>query len=68
MDKQKVNFSYKSNWFNKIGRIIGFMLSWTMNHSIGWGILHYALGWWYAIYWAIKHTRIEELILVHLTQ
>jgi len=59
-------YSYKSNSFNALGRILAFILSWTVNHSFGWGILHYFFGWWYAIYWMICNSPIEEWVNTYL--
>lgn len=62
----KQNYSYTSNWFNKIGRVVAILLSWTVNHSLGWGILHYLFGWWYVIYWMICQSPIENWVREYL--
>lgn len=36
------------------GSIIAITLSWSVNHSILWMILHGILSWFYVIYYAIK--------------
>lgn len=36
-----------------LGSIIAVVLSWSVNHSILWAILHGVLSWFYVIYWAI---------------
>jgi hypothetical protein len=33
-----------------IGSVIAVIISWTINHSIGWAIWHGVLGWTYVIY------------------
>lgn len=33
-----------------IFRLMGLIVSWYFNHSIGWAILHYFFGWYYLIY------------------
>lgn len=38
-----------------IGTVIAIILSWTVNHSILWCILHGILGWIYVIYWVFKY-------------
>jgi len=38
-----------------IGSVIAVILSWTINHSILWAILHGILSWFYIIYWVIKY-------------
>lgn len=30
-----------------IGMILGAAVSYSLNNSIGWVILHFFLGWWY---------------------
>jgi len=41
---------------------IAFILSWVINHSIWWGLLHFVLGEFYIIYWLIKYSTIENFI------
>ncbi len=36
-----------------LGTLIAALLSWSLNHSVGWAILHGILGWIYILYWAI---------------
>ena len=36
-----------------LGIAIAAAISWSVNHSIGWAILHGGLGWAYVIYYAI---------------
>lgn len=38
-----------------LGEIIAVVLSYSINHSIGWAILHGIFGWFYVIYFAIKY-------------
>lgn len=38
-----------------LGSIIAVVLSYSINHSIGWAILHGLFGWFYVIYFAIKY-------------
>ena len=33
-----------------LGSAIAVVVSWSVNHSIGWAILHGILGWLYVIY------------------
>jgi hypothetical protein len=37
------------------GSMIAITISWSVNHSILWMILHGILSWFYIIYYAIKH-------------
>jgi hypothetical protein len=38
-----------------LGGLLAVVLSWTVNHSIGWCILHFFCSWFYVIYWAIEY-------------
>ena len=38
-----------------LGKILAIVLSYSINHSIGWAILHGIFGWIYVIYFAIKY-------------
>ena len=38
-----------------LGSLIAVLCSWSVNHSIGWAILHAIFSWFYVIYWAIKY-------------
>ena len=40
-----------------IGSVIAVILSWGVNHSIGWAILHGIFGWFYVIYYALGYGR-----------
>ena len=35
-----------------LGGAIAVTISWSLNHSIGWCILHGIFGWFYVIYYA----------------
>jgi len=37
------------------GSILAVTLSWSVNHSILWMMLHGIFSWLYVIYFAIKH-------------
>lgn len=39
-----------------LGGLLAVILSWTVNHSIGWCILHFFCSWFYVIYWAIEYS------------
>jgi hypothetical protein len=36
-----------------VGGSLAMILSWSINHSILWCILHCILGWFYVIYFAL---------------
>lgn len=38
-----------------IGMVLAGVLSWTVNHSIIWTIIHGCLSWFYVIYWAFVY-------------
>ncbi len=48
--------------FGKLGSWVALVLSFVVNKSIWWGLLHMLLGWIYVIYWVIKYSKVEELI------
>jgi hypothetical protein len=35
------------------GSALAITISWSMNHSLLWAIIHGALGWFYVIYYAL---------------
>ena len=37
-----------------LGSLLAVILSWTVNHSIIWCILHFFCSWFYVIYWIIE--------------
>jgi len=38
-----------------LGSAIAVAISWSINKSILWAIIHGLLGWFYVIYYAIMH-------------
>ena len=38
-----------------LGSAIAVAISWSINKSILWAIIHGLLGWFYVIYYAITH-------------
>lgn len=38
-----------------LGMVIACILSWTVNHSILWAILHSFCSWFYVVYWIFKY-------------
>jgi len=38
-----------------MGGVLAMILSYTVNHHIGWAILHGFFSWFYVIYHAIKY-------------
>lgn len=43
------------NGFKAVGIAIAVTLSWSVNKSILWAILHGLFGWLYVIYYALIH-------------
>ncbi len=39
-----------------IGSVLAIVLSYSLNHSILWVIVHGYLGWLYVIYYLLEHT------------
>ena len=39
-----------------IGAVIAILLSWQVNHSVFWCIVHALCSWGYVIYWLIAHS------------
>tara|TARA_R110001606_G_scaffold76846_1_gene177705 strand:+ start:1079 stop:1276 length:198 start_codon:yes stop_codon:yes gene_type:complete len=46
--------------FACLGAILAVVLSWIVNKSILWAILHFIFGWLYCIYWALTKTGVYE--------
>lgn len=36
-----------------IGQVIAVVLSWGVNHSVLWAIVHFLFGWLYVIYYML---------------
>jgi hypothetical protein len=45
------------------GAVIAACMSYAINQSILWLILHAIFGWWYAVYWLFTYTNFREWIL-----
>ncbi len=39
-----------------LGGLLAVILSWTVNHSVVWCILHFLCGWFYVIYWLFEYS------------
>jgi len=40
-----------------LGNVIACVLSWIVNHSVGYAIIHFFLSWIYVIWWIIVHMK-----------
>lgn len=38
-----------------LGTIGAVVVSWLINHSIGWALVHGLFGWFYIIYWGLGY-------------
>lgn len=41
-----------------LGSIIAVVISWSVNHSVLWAIIHGFLGWIYIIYYLIRYVLL----------
>jgi len=39
-----------------LGALLAVVLSWSVNHSVVWCILHFFCSWFYVIYWLIEYS------------
>lgn len=39
-----------------LGGLLAVILSWVVNHSVVFCILHFICGWFYVIYWCIEYS------------
>lgn len=53
-------------WFTQIGTILAVSLSYAVNKSIWWVMLHGFFGWFYCVYWGFKYGILNEVINVYL--
>ena len=42
-----------------IGDVLAMILSYSVNHSILWCLLHGICGWFYVIYYCFKYLNVE---------
>ncbi len=49
-----------------ITSILALILSWLLNHSVGWCVLHFFLGWIYLLWAAIVRTAEVRAELARL--
>jgi len=43
-----------------LGSVMAAIISWALNHHIGWAIIHFLCGWLYILYAAFA--RSEEIL------
>jgi hypothetical protein len=46
-----LSISVKATPVITIGSVIAVIISWGLNHSILWAIVHGICSWWYIAYW-----------------
>jgi hypothetical protein len=49
----KKSGTFVAQYGYSLGSIIAVTVSWSLNHSIIWAILHGLFGWFYVIYYLI---------------
>jgi hypothetical protein len=42
--------------------MVGFILSWTVNHSFWWGVFHFIVAGIYIPYWLIVYSPLCKVI------
>jgi hypothetical protein len=51
-----------------MGQVLAIILSWTVNKSILWCILHFFCSWIYVLYWVFAYSKLirylETLLFV----
>jgi len=52
----------KSSLWSWFWAYTAFILSWTVNKSIGWGIFHFIFSGIYVPYWLLRYSPICEMI------
>jgi hypothetical protein len=55
MSEKKSSGSSAVNSGIGLGTVVAAIISWSTNSSLGYCILHGALGWLYVIYWMFYH-------------
>jgi hypothetical protein len=45
-----------------VGSIMAVIMSYSVNSSILWGLLHFSLGWIYVVYWMLSYTNLINWI------
>jgi hypothetical protein len=46
-----------------VGSILAVVMSWIVNHSVVWAILHFFCSWIYVIYWILVKTRFYDWLV-----
>jgi hypothetical protein len=50
------------DWMAISGFILGALLSWTVNRSVVWSIIHGIFGWLYVIYYALVIWEWDKML------
>jgi hypothetical protein len=50
-----------SAFFEFIGAIFAVILSWSINKSVFWAILHFLFGWLYVIYFYLAYGTLKPI-------
>jgi hypothetical protein len=54
MDLKKINYSTSVSRGISMGTALAICISWSVNKSILWAIIHGLFGWFYVIYYLIR--------------
>jgi hypothetical protein len=44
-----------------LGSLLAVILSWSVNHSVVWCVVHFCCSWLYVIYWLIEYAGRVQL-------
>lgn len=61
----KLNVGIKFRW---IAGVFSMILSWSVNHSIIWALIHFFIYLIYIPYWLLHHSDVPKMILEFLTE
>lgn len=54
--------------FSSVGALVAFCMSYTVNSSVCWGILHFFMSWIYVVYWLFSYTHFKQWMLQWVVQ
>lgn len=50
------------SWFSSLCTMVAILMSWSVNHSVWWAILHSIVSFIYVPYWLVKYTSLVDWI------
>jgi hypothetical protein len=45
------------------GGVLAAVLSWIVNQSLGWAVLHFFCSWIYVVYWALMKSKLYDFLV-----